>query len=223
MNKTKTVILFSGKIYSNCFDKFIESTRHIETIKIASIWDSEDNNYIQQLIDNNFIIIKNDSEEQKLFVPQFVTIVNGMNFIKENYGDVEFVLRTRFDVLSYDYNNYLEKSKHLYSDKITVISGIQYGESPPKIYFLDIITCGKINDMFTFYSKQLITDDKRYPEKFLLENYSNKTNLTHDEIRTILNFSLDICIQYRIEFFWIRPDGYIKVIHNLCNCEDNWV
>ena len=196
-----TVILITGIINTICFDELIQSTSNIEAIKVASIWENEDNSYIQKLIDNNFIVLINDICKESLFTPQFITIVTGLDFIKKNYLNIDFVIKTRFDILCSDYNKYLKETKILYINKITVIGGIQVGD---ETFFTDTIVVGKINDMCAFYKLQE-HNDTRYCEKFLIENYSNNINLGKDEIRKFLNFSFNICIQHNLEFIWIRP------------------
>jgi hypothetical protein len=216
-------ILFTGKIYSSCINDLVEQTKTLQN-KFASVWDNEDSNYIQLLIDNNFTIIKTEVAQQKYFNAQFIPIVNGITYLKEH--GFEYVLRTRFDVVSRDYSKYIDIIKNKYPEKITVISGIQ----TDTIYFLQIIESGKIDDMCRFYTLQDI-NDSRYPEKFLIESYTNKINLTRDEIKDIFNFSLDTCIENSIEFIWYRTEGWrtplrtipdMKVINEYCRDTFIW-
>jgi hypothetical protein len=219
----KTAILFTGKIYPETFDAFIDQTDDIE-YKVASIWENENPEYIQTLIDNNFIVVKSDVKQQELFVPQFIPIVNGLKWIKEN--DFDYVLRSRFDVLSTDYNKYIEIIEKLYPNKITALAGIDSGN----IYFVQIMEYGSTNDMCRFYVLQDINDG-RYPEGFLTEQYLNKINLTRDDIKSIFNFSLDACIENNIEFIWYRPSHwktslrtipYMRVIKEYCRDPYIW-
>ncbi len=222
-----SAILVTGKIYPECLHQFIECYKHTTTLKFASIWDNEDTIYIQQLIDTGFIIIQNDIKQQEKFVPQFIPIVNGLNFIKEHHSNIEFVLRTRFDILSFDFDRYLEHTYHLYKEKITVLSGIHTNT----VYFLQIIETGSIHEMLKLYGLQSI-HDKRFPEQFLLENYTNKSCLTRNEIKNVMHFSLDICVKHKIEFIWIRPAQWkspirtipdMKVINEYCRDYFIWI
>jgi hypothetical protein len=224
MNKTKTAILFTGKINLLALDVLIEQTKNIEN-KFASIWGNEKQEYIVKLSNNNFKIIYNDINQQKIYRPQFITVFNGLNYLKEN--GYEYVLRTRIDIVSLDYSKYLNLVCELYPEKITVIAGIETSTT----YFLDIIVSGKINEMCNFCALQPINDD-RYYEKFLIENYSNKINLTKDEIINIFNFSLNDCIANNIEFMWYRPISWksyaitypdMRVIKEYCNSSIIWV
>jgi len=155
MNKTKTAILFTGKINLLALDVLIEQTKNIEN-KFASIWENEKPEYIVKLSNNNFKIIYNDINQQKIYRPQFITVVNGLNYLKEN--GYEYVLRTRLDIVSLDYSKYLNLVSELYPEKITVIAGIETSTT----YFLDIIVSGKINEMCNFFTLQPINDDRYY-------------------------------------------------------------
>lgn len=220
---SKTVILIAGKIYPEYFNNFLEQYKDIEN-KIASIWDNEDEFYVNLLILHKFNVIKTNIKFQESYTAQFIPIYNGIKIAKQNGYDI--ILRTRFDVLSYDYKKYLEKTEYLYRDKITVICGIQTST----IYFLDLITIGPIDKMYLMYLLQY-KNDNRYPEQFLMETYSNKTNLKKHDILDIFHFSLDICIENNIEFIWYRPDCWkregitipdMKVINEYCKSDFIW-
>jgi hypothetical protein len=224
MDIKKIAILFTGKIHSETIDILINQTKNI-TNKFASIWENENSEYIVKLINNNFKIIYNNTNLQMIYKPQFITVFNGLNFLKEN--GYEYILRTRFDIISSDYNKYLELLINSYPEKITVIAGIETSS----IYFLDIIVGGTIDVMCNFFKLQSINDNRFY-EKFLIENYSNKINLTKDEIRNIFNFSLIECINNNIEFIWYRPISWkstsitypdMRVIKEYCKHPFIWI
>jgi len=221
----KTAILFTGKIESLAFDILIEQTKDIKN-KYASIWENEDIEYIVKLTNNNFKIIYNDVKQQEIFKQQTITIFNGLNYLKDE--GYEYILRTRFDIVSPDYNKYLNLVSDLYTENITVIAGIHWSTN---VYFLDIIVSGKIGDLLKIFKLQSINDD-RYYEKFFIENYSDKTNLTKEEIKNVLNFSLNICIDNNIEFIWYRPISWksnsitypdMRVIKEYCKSPFIWI
>jgi len=220
----KNAILFTGIIEPLTIDILIEQTKDIKN-KYASIWQNENTEYIVKLTNNNFEIIYNDIKQQHIYKPQNITIFNGLNYLKEK--GYEYILRTRFDVVSPDYNKYLNLVSNLYFKNITVIAGIETST----IYFLDIIVSGKINDMLNFFKLQPINDD-RYYEKFFIESYSNKINLTKEEIKNVLNFSLNNCIDNNIEFIWYRPISWksklitwpdMRVIKEYCKQSFIWL
>jgi len=131
-------------------------------------------------------------------------------------------------VLTPDYNKYIELIQNFNNDKITVLVGI---ETDDGIYYLQIMEYGNLKNMCRFYNLQSVHDE-RYPEKFLMEQYTNKINLTRDEIKEIFNFSLTTCIENNIEFIWHRPPGWkrddvtipdMRVINEYCKSEFIWI
>jgi hypothetical protein len=223
----KKVVVFTGKLCKDIFDEFIEQTKNIEH-KIASVWSDEDQTYITTLRENNFIVVVNDIEEQKHTVPQFVTIVNGMDCAKKLGFDV--AMRSRFDITSTQYPIYMDLIESLYNEKITLLCGLYVNEP----YIFDAIVCGKIDEMLKFYTKQPISDG-RCPEFYLLESYSGKVKLSPEDISQILHFSFDICIQNNIEFEWYRLPWWIqwwglpysnsklKIVNEYCKGQYVWV
>jgi hypothetical protein len=64
-----------------------------------------------------------------------------------------------------------------------------------------------------------------------MESYTNKINLTRDEIKDIFNFSLDTCIENSIEFIWYRSEGWksplrtipdMRIINEYCKDTFIW-
>jgi len=213
----KSAILFTGIIFPRTFDTLMKETKCIK-YKFASIWDNEDQIYHSKLIDNNFIVIINNSKDQELFTPQFVPIVNALKYIKEQH--VEYVLKSRFDILSSDYSRYLELMIRGYTNKITVLCGIQTDTT----YFLDLIVFGNLDTMCKLYALQE-ANDKRFPEKFIIENVSKKENVSKETLKEIFNFSLDACIDNTIEFFWqrITKPNSIPIVNDYCKSTIIWL
>jgi len=209
-----TVILVTGLVTPVYINDIIESHKNIDN-KIISIWENTLPRHIEMLQANNFNVYLNKMEEEKTSNNlQLVPIVNGLLYAQKL--GYKYVLRTRTDVFSTDYKKYLEKTEHLYKEKITAFCGIE----TDVIYFLQICESGNINDMLKMYTLQT-GNDRRFTEKFLLENYCNKTNLTRDDIRKNMHFSIDICRQNNIEFYWYRDkrwhiynrsNPYMKVV-----------
>lgn len=214
-----TAFLFTGIICKPFFHVFIASTEDIEN-KFASIWDNEDPAYIEALKEHNFTVILNDTKDQLIYVPQFVPIVNGINTIKQM--GYKYILKSRVDISSFDYMKYVDEVSTLDNNKITVIAGIE--TESDGIYFLDIIVFGRTDEMCKLYGLQVI-NDKRFFEKFLIENYSGKQGLNKEDLKCYFNFSLDICKKHNIEFIWFRSlifktddttIPYMRVINEYC-------
>jgi len=217
-----TAILFTGKVFKPYLNRLIEYTELLP-YKFASVWNNENPEYLKLLADNNFILIINDIKTQELYQYQSASLFYGINFIKNYNIKFDYVLRTRFDILTKDYNKYIEFTKPLFQEKLTVLAGI----STDTNYFLDIIVGGKLEDMCNFYT--LI--EKNHPlggfiERILQEKYFNKSNLSKDDIYKLFNFSLDLCLKNGIEFIWYRPSHWysrlltsvpdLKVIEQYC-------
>ena len=216
-----SAILFTGNIHSEYFDTILKQASYVkeDVLKVACIWEHEKEEYIQALKNHHFVIVKSTLRDQEFHVPQFIPIVDGLEFLQENYPEIKFVLRTRFDITSNDYGKYVELIRDQNIHKITVICGIKTNE----VYFLDIIVGGRLSEMTAFYRRQP-RSDSAYPEKFLLENYSKKKKIfDENDLREILQFSFELCKNHSIEFtwyrdwdstFWTKP--HVKVIQEYC-------
>ena len=112
----------------------------------------------------------------------------------------------------------------LSTEKLTIICGI-----PSDVLFLQILTVGSINEILNFYNKLQEPTDTRFPEKYLMETYIGKQNLTKEDIKTHFNICLNLCRKYDIEFIWFRPSWWaigcrtipmMKVISEYCKESD---
>ncbi len=203
-----TVILITGILVPEHVDNLIITYNNIEN-KIISTWENSDSESIDKLLKNNFKIIFSKLEEQEYSnIPQLIPIVNGIQYAK-SLG-YTYLLRSRTDIFSHDFLKYLEKTKHLYRNKITAISGIETNI----IYFLDIIVCGSIEKLEKFYKLQE-KNDTTVLEVFLLENICGKKNLTRNDIKNNVEFTLDICRNNNIEFIWVRPPIWKKPFRSI--------
>jgi len=221
-----TAILFTGIVCGGTFDRLLEQTKNIPH-KFASIWENENPAYVQRLIENNFTIVTSDLKLQEVYLAQFIPVVNGLQRIKDD--GFQYVLKTRFDVISPSFMKYIEVVQQAFKTKITVLGGIQTNTT----YFIQIMEYGNIDDMSRFYTNQPKEDSSiRYPEQFLMETYAKKCNLTKEDIKEIFNFSLPLCIEHNIEFIWYRPNSWMapnitipdmRVIGEYCNSSFLWV
>jgi hypothetical protein len=216
-----TVVLTTGKVLPQYFDKFLEQLKDIPH-KIASIWDNEDPKYVERLAAHNFKIVTSDHTQMPIIHAQNITIVKGVTTANELGYD--YILRTRFDIVCNDMPKYLELSAPLYREKLTVLCGV--GD-----YFLDIVVAGRTEDMVNTYKTHRV-DDGRTIEKFLMDQYSGRSTHTREEIRTMFHFSLPLCRENGIEFVffkkpdWIAPNRTIPdmlVISQYCNESHCWI
>lgn len=216
-----TVVLVTGKVLPQYFEKFLEQLIDIPH-KIASVWDNEDPDYVERLVEHNFKIVRSDHTQMPIIHAQNITIVAGVSLAKDLGYD--YILRTRFDIVCNNMVNYMKVIEPLYREKITVLCGV--GD-----YFLDIVTAGRTEDMVKTYKTHRV-DDGRTIEKFLIDQYSGKTSLTQAEIRQLFHFSLPLCREHGIEFVffkkpdWAAPNRTIPdmlVISQYCNEPHCWI
>lgn len=183
--------------------------------KFISTWSNSDSGLLDILIKNDFSIILTDHDPSLSRANcQFITIINGLKYIKEKHVEYKYVIRSRTDIFSENIESFISVTKHLYSNKLTVICGIH----TTIIYFLDIIVAGTIDEMISFY-KLMDPNDTRCQEIFLIEEYTQKKNLTREDIKSYFNFCLDECVKYNLEFIWFREARYpptMKLISDYC-------
>lgn len=189
------VVLATGKILPHYLDRFIDQLKAVDH-KIASVWDDEKPEYVKRLAENGFIIISMDPTLPTAACPQSATIVNGVQLAKK-LGHA-YILRTRFDIVCNDMPKYLEVTRHLYEEKLTVLCGIHH-------YICDMIVSGPTDDMCRTYTWRTNADNKRNIEEYIIDNYVGR-RLTHPaEVREAFNFALEECRFHGIEFIFFRP------------------
>lgn len=168
-------------------------------IKILSTWNTTNPDFLQELSDNNFTIILN-----KPFPPlptyssyneQAVCSRSGL--LKAKELGCKYAIRTRSDIFPNKYELFAEKTRHLYTDKIAVFNHF-YG------HIADFIVTGPIEDILRFFGKEQLLGDDRYPEKVMVENYTNITDPNRDEVSRYIHYFLDICRENGIEHRWLR-------------------
>ena len=95
--------------------------------------------FCKKLKKDNFIILLNDEEslknDQHKHNRQLLPIRNGI-LEAEKLG-FKYVMRSRADVFSNDFDKYLMKTRSMYQNKLTAIAGINNVKAG--VYFLDII------------------------------------------------------------------------------------
>jgi hypothetical protein len=168
-------------------------------IKILSTWNTTNPDFLQELSDNNFTIILN-----KPF-PPFPTcssyneqaICTKSGLLKAKELGCTYAIRTRTDIFPNNYELFAEKTRHLYTDKIAVFNHF-YG------HIADFIVMGPIEHLFRFFKKEQVLGDGRYPEKVMVENYTNMTDPNKDEVSRYIHYFLNICRENGIEHRWFR-------------------
>jgi hypothetical protein len=173
-------------------------------IKIISTWKETDSIYIETLLDENFLVILN---EPPLYITsynlQHTCICSALLKVKEL--GIKYTVRSRTDIFPNNYPLFVEKTRHLYKDKITVFNYVNG-------HICDFVISGSTEEMMRFFSKEQAIGDTRYPEKYMIETYSNKVDLNKEDFAQYVNYCLDVCRENGIEHYWLRAVGFPKEI-----------
>lgn len=215
-----TITIITGLLNDIFVPRLIYSYKDIPH-KLISTWKDQDPALLSDLSENGFIIILNEYPEHKCSTNyQVVPTKKGLEYALEQ--QFSYVCHTRTDVFLLNHRTFLNATRELYTEKITVICGID----TDIVYHLDIITVGHIYNLLKFYNALQEPDDERPVELFLLENYNESSNITRDTIKVNMHFCLDICRNNTIEIIWYRDEMWkdpsrtipnMRVISEYCN------
>lgn len=222
MEYDDTVTIITGKLIEICIDHLISSYINVKH-KIISTWKDEDSSLLELLSSNGFTIVLNEYPEYKnTYNYQILCIRAGL--LKAQEMGFKYAVRSRTDIFPNNQLKFIDITRHLYNEKITVIAGIK-GDYPNDDCILDLIISGHINEMLNFYSKLQLQNDSRSPEQFLLETYFNQAKIKINLLNTKLNSCLNLCRENKIEFTWyriLRYNGiglsfpFMKIIKEYC-------
>lgn len=221
-----TVILITGQLTNEFTDRLIKCYSNIKD-KLVSTWNYTDKDIIQKLKSNDFMVILIDDEtikkDQHKHNRQLLPIRNGI--LEAKRLGYKYVLKSRNDVFSNDFERFLTVTQHLYKEKIMAISGIF--TKPAGAYFLDILVCGSVDNMLKMF---VVKDpgNKRAFEPYLIETYTNMKKLSKEQLKNHMAFCLEECKRNDIEFIWHRDKKWktpkrtipdMKVIKEYCDDE----
>jgi hypothetical protein len=222
MEYDDTVTIITGKLIERCIDHLICSYINVKH-KIISTWKDQDSLLIEDLSKNGFTIILNDYPEHKNTVNYQITCIRA-GLLKAQEMGFKYAVRSRTDIFPNNQLKFIDITRNLYNEKITVIGGIK-GEYPNDDCILDLIVSGHINEMLIVYEKIQLPNDSRSPEQFLLETYFNQDKIKINLLNTKLNSCLNLCKENKIEFTWYRilrynsiglSFPYMKIIKEYC-------
>jgi hypothetical protein len=191
-------ILVTGKIEKRITESLFESYSNIDN-KILSTWDTEDKEYIKEFEENGFQIVLTTPPHTNTTtvngtMMQLIPIASGVKYAKER--GYEYLMRSRTDIVSSDFLKYLDKTKHLYKDKLTALA---FNTK----YIFEVFICGKIDEMVKFYKVPHETD-MRPPEEFLSEEYIGILPVKDEDIRQKITETYNICKENSMQFYWLR-------------------
>jgi hypothetical protein len=176
---------------------------------IVSTWRSAPQNLLERLKSKNFIIVLSDPPEHiESTNVQTRTIYAGV--LKAFELGFEYVIRMRTDINCNDFVllNYLIRPLYRDPKKLTVICGIEFGRNKrnPNKYYLDLMIAGRIQNLLRFVQKERGPKDNRFVEKYWIEEYAGKRNLSLAELKNYLIYCLPLFRQYGIRMFFIKKN-----------------
>ena len=187
--------------------------------KIISTWNDQDIHSIEQLKNNGFIIVQDDyPKNNKQTNYQSKAIYNGCMKAKEL--NCTHVIRMRTDIECDNTFHFLNllNNNFFNEDKLVSFCGIETIQDG--VYFFDVMVAGEVNKMLEFFKNEQSIDDNRYIEKYLLEMYLNKTNITRADVKSIFNFCYLACRRLDIHFYFDKYNT--EIINNHCNQSFVW-
>jgi hypothetical protein len=177
--------------------------------KIISTW--KDQPQTDALRDNGFIIKLNDYPSYRNCTNyQTVNIREGC-ILAKNLG-FKYVIRMRTDLICNDMIKFMGCINHLYRERITVLGFINL----TSFYIIDFFIAGNIDEMILIFNKEQKEDDKRFVEQYWMEEYLDKNDLKHFDLKQKLHTCLDILHSNNIEMELISKN-WGKIIGEYCN------
>ena len=205
MEHDNTITIITGLLNEICVDHLINSYADVKH-KLVSTWNNQENSLLNLLSENGFIIVLNEYPEHKN-TGNYQIICIQSALLKAYELNFKYVIRSRVDIFPNNQLKFINITRHLYIEKITVLSAV-IGSNPNDYVFLDFIVMGDINELLIFYSKLQEPYDTCNIERFLLKTYFNQLNITIDLFNLKLNSCLKICEKNKIEFRWYRSTQY---------------
>lgn len=224
----ETVIIVSGKITNyfieNSSTVFFNSFKDIKN-KILTTWDYEKDK-AQMFKDNGFDIVYSSESEMPEVNPyyQFLPVEKALKYAKEK--GFKYALRTRTDIITLNYKKYLYHTRDIHKKKMSALFGLGILNQNTGPYFLDVIVGGPIDNLLKLFKmtnktvrtppdRDAIVEDFHYAEGYLLEQWFNYKTPSAQDVKSILEFTYNICIKNNIEFIWKRKERWLpRFVYN---------
>jgi hypothetical protein len=199
----KIGIVITGIICDYFLNDLVKCYEHCDYIKIISTWDYIDNNIIDILKKNNFIVI------QSIFPDNlYKNSTNYQNFSgkmgiehAESIG-ITHILRVRADMECNNINTLLEIYKNIFEENKMIFLAAFYND--PSGYLIDYSHFGNINDSKKYICNFQNSSDNRYPEKFRQETCYETKDLSI--IKKLVIFSGKHLLDNNIDFSFLKNE-----------------
>jgi len=214
----ETCIVITGLINEEYVSYLLETYKNVKN-KIISTWLDQDKILIEMLRNNKFIIVQDNfpiNNTQTNY--QSKAIRNGC--LKAKELGYKYVIRLRTDMISDSIVLFIQllEKEFFPKEKLVSFCGI---ETQDGVYFYDIMIGGRAEQIFEFFKNEQSIEDTRYIEKFLLESYLDKMNITREDVKGIFNFCFLHCCLLEIEFFLLKYK--FNIINEYCTKSFVWI
>ena len=165
-----TVILITGQLTNEFTDKLIKSYNNIKD-KLVSTWKYTDKDIIKKLKDSDFMLILIDDDtikkDQHKHNRQLLPIRNGI--LEAKRLGYKYVLKSRNDVFSNDFERFLTVTQHLYKENNGYF---WYFHKTCRSLFSRYFSLHSVDNMLKMF---VVKDpgNKRAFEPYLIETYTN--------------------------------------------------
>lgn len=215
-----TCVVITGLIRYDYINPLLTTYRNYPN-KIISTWNNQDINLISLLQQQGFIIVQDNYPEVcNTTNYQSRAILNGCKKAQEL--GYKYIIRMRTDIDCNDFNLFSNMLNEKYLNNSTKLVSFAGIETPCSgIYFYDVMIAGNTNSMLVLFKSEQSEKDTRYVEKYILETYAGKQNLSRAEVRDIFNFCYLECRHYGLRFNF--PKKGFEIIQQYCNEGFIWI
>ena len=202
MEYDDTITVVTGLLNQMFVERLISAYKDVKH-KMVSTWRSSNRELLRQLLENGFIIVLSQEPATRTMVR--VTATSRAAVLKAQELGFKYICRSRTDIFPENHLKFLDVTRDLYKEKITVLSGVNLCDH---IYYFDHIVCGSVENMLLFYTLKGTVPLLPTPEISLLQNYAGEKIVSKEEVKKHLNISKAICLKEGIEIIWYRPKDY---------------
>ena len=226
-------VVITGKLEAQFIEPLIETYRLEDPKnKLVSTWNDQPTEFVEYLKKNGFTVIQGEYPSHISSANLQATSIH-RGLVKAKDDGFKYAMRMRTDVACN--GETFQRLKRIVcsqlvklqsgdvtsvnGQRLTILCGIEY--NPQLRYYYDVLFASSLETMMKFFGVQQTPGDSRYVEKYWVETYSGKTNLTRDDLKEVFNFCLDGCRREGIEMQWLSK-GY-NIIRGYCGGYHIWV
>lgn len=214
----KIAIVITGILKPEYIQSLIECYKNSKYTKIISTWDYTESILIKKLENHGFIVITS-SYDKNIYEHSvnYQNITSKAGYVYAKSIGCSHIIRIRTDIIVSNINLLLDKYKEIYSIHKKPIFLTYFHHD--KGYLSDLLYFFDIDKAIDYVTPLINSDDKRFTELFLQENFFDTNDIK--SIIERVNFSIGILKNNNIEFYWIKKeyrdqgnlvDRYINVI-----------